>query len=135
MITDKIPILCTVPVMFLLKLSLIRGSCFKTENRSFTMSLSAEQLARIATLSRLKLPAEQAQALNQQINGIMDLADKLSAQDTSGVEPLAHPLAMIQEIALALRDDQVTETDRREANLANAPAAERGLFLVPKVID
>jgi aspartyl-tRNA(Asn)/glutamyl-tRNA(Gln) amidotransferase subunit C len=55
--------------------------------------------------------------------------------DTSGVEPMAHPVAAIQDITLRLREDRVSETDQREANQRSAPAVERGLFLVPKVIE
>ncbi|MDX1669674.1 MAG: Asp-tRNA(Asn)/Glu-tRNA(Gln) amidotransferase subunit GatC [Limnobacter sp.] len=99
------------------------------------MSLNADQLSKIATLARLKLDQSQVDALQGPINNIMNLADTLSAQDTKGVEPLAHPIAMIQEVALRLRQDEVTETNNREQNMANAPAAQDGLFLVPKVID
>ncbi|WP_370261047.1 Asp-tRNA(Asn)/Glu-tRNA(Gln) amidotransferase subunit GatC [Limnobacter sp.] len=99
------------------------------------MSLDSGQIAKIATLSRLKLTPQQAELLEPQLNNIMQLADRLQSQNTEGVEPLSHPLAMIQTVALALREDQVTENDQREANMANAPAAERGLFLVPKVIE
>ncbi|MDX1667859.1 MAG: Asp-tRNA(Asn)/Glu-tRNA(Gln) amidotransferase subunit GatC [Limnobacter sp.] len=99
------------------------------------MSLNADQLSRIATLARLKLDQSQVDALQGPINNIMNMADALSAQDTAGVEPLAHPIAMIQEVALRLRQDEVTEPNLREQNMANAPAAQDGLFLVPKVID
>ncbi|MEK9816835.1 MAG: Asp-tRNA(Asn)/Glu-tRNA(Gln) amidotransferase subunit GatC, partial [Limnobacter sp.] len=90
---------------------------------------------KIAALSRLKLAPEQAQALEQQLNNIMQLADRLSSENTEGVEPLSHPLALIQPVALRLREDAVTEADNRTANMVNAPAAEKGLFLVPKVIE
>lgn len=99
------------------------------------MSLNAEQLAKIATLSRLKLDENQIEALQGPINNIMSLADTLAQQNTDGVEPLAHPIAMIQEVALALRADEVTESEDRSNNMANAPATQNGLFLVPKVID
>lgn len=99
------------------------------------MSLNADQLSKIAKLARLKLDQSQVDALQGPINNIMKLADTLSAQDTAGVEPLGHPLAMIQEVALRLREDEVTEANQREQNMANAPAAQDGLFLVPKVID
>jgi aspartyl-tRNA(Asn)/glutamyl-tRNA(Gln) amidotransferase subunit C len=55
--------------------------------------------------------------------------------DTSGIEPLAHPVAAIQDVALRLRDDVASEPDQREANQRSAPSVERGLFLVPKVIE
>jgi aspartyl-tRNA(Asn)/glutamyl-tRNA(Gln) amidotransferase subunit C len=99
------------------------------------MSLDSGQIAKIAALSRLKVAPGQAQALEQQLNNIMQLADRLSSENTEGVEPLAHPLSLIQSVALRLREDAVTELDNRTANMANAPAAEKGLFLVPKVIE
>ena len=55
--------------------------------------------------------------------------------DTAGIEPLAHPLATVQNIALRLREDRVSEPNQRAANQRNAPALENGLFLVPKVIE
>ena len=55
--------------------------------------------------------------------------------DTTGVEPLAHPVAAIEDIVLRLREDVVSEPDNREANQRSAPAVEAGLFLVPKVIE
>ncbi|HEY1059898.1 MAG TPA: Asp-tRNA(Asn)/Glu-tRNA(Gln) amidotransferase subunit GatC [Limnobacter sp.] len=99
------------------------------------MSLDSGQIAKIAALSRLKLQAEQAPALEQQLNNIMALADRLASANTEGVEPLAHPLSLIQPIALRLREDAVTEANQRALNMANAPAAQDGLFLVPKVIE
>lgn len=99
------------------------------------MSLDSGQIAKIAALSRLKLVPEQASALEQQLNNMMQLADRLSSENTQGVEPLAHPISLIQAIALRLREDKVTEPDNRTANMANAPLAEKNLFLVPKVIE
>jgi aspartyl-tRNA(Asn)/glutamyl-tRNA(Gln) amidotransferase subunit C len=55
--------------------------------------------------------------------------------NTTGIEPLPHPIATIQAVALRLRDDLATEPNQREANQQSAPAVERGLFLVPKVIE
>ena len=55
--------------------------------------------------------------------------------DTAGIEPLTHPVAVLQDVQLRLQDDVVTETNQRDAYLRNAPAAEQGLFLVPKVIE
>ncbi|MNW21545.1 aspartyl/glutamyl-tRNA amidotransferase subunit C [compost metagenome] len=55
--------------------------------------------------------------------------------DTSGVAPLSHPVAAIEDVQLRLREDIASEPNNREANQRNAPAVERGLFLVPKVIE
>ncbi len=70
-----------------------------------------------------------------QLNGFFDLVEQMRAVDTQGIEPLAHPVAAMQDIALRLRDDLVTEPDNRDANQRSAPAVERGLFLVPRVIE
>jgi aspartyl-tRNA(Asn)/glutamyl-tRNA(Gln) amidotransferase subunit C len=99
------------------------------------MSLDSEQVAKAAALSRLKLSADQLVLVQEQLNNIMGLVDTLSEQDTEGVEPLYHPLALIQDVALRLREDSVSEFNQREANMRNAPATQDGLFLVPKVLD
>lgn len=99
------------------------------------MSLSMQELERIAQLARLKLDPQSAPHMLDQINGFFELVDKMNAVDTQGIEPLAHPAAVMQEVALRLRDDVVSEPNAREANMQNAPAAERGMFLVPKVIE
>ena len=99
------------------------------------MALTPEDVARIAHLARLEFqPAEQAAMLGQ-LNAFFSIVEQMSAVDTRGVEPLYTPLAAVQEMPLRLRDDVVTEVDRREANQRSAPAVERGLFLVPKVIE
>jgi len=99
------------------------------------MALTLPELDRIANLARLELqPAESARLLSQ-LNGFFGIVEKMRAVDTTGIEPLAHPVAAIQDITLRLRDDVVSEPNQREANQQTAPAVERGLFLVPKVIE
>jgi aspartyl-tRNA(Asn)/glutamyl-tRNA(Gln) amidotransferase subunit C len=99
------------------------------------MALDSKDVSRIANLARLELkPAEEA-AMLQQLNGFFSIVEQMSAVDTSGIEPLYTPLSAVQEVALRLRDDVVTETDHREANQRSAPSVEDGLFLVPKVIE
>jgi aspartyl-tRNA(Asn)/glutamyl-tRNA(Gln) amidotransferase subunit C len=77
----------------------------------------------------------EAERMREQINGFFTIVDAMQAVDTQGVEPLAHPVAAIQEVALRLRADAVSEPNQREANQQSAPAVEQGLFLVPKVIE
>ena len=99
------------------------------------MSLTPSDIARIANLARLELqPAESARMLAH-INGFFGLVETMRAVDTTGIEPLAHPYATVQDVTLRLRDDQVSEPNQREANQRSAPAVENGLFLVPKVIE
>jgi aspartyl-tRNA(Asn)/glutamyl-tRNA(Gln) amidotransferase subunit C len=101
------------------------------------MSLTTQDIQRIANLARLELqPDEQAQALAK-INSFFDIVEQIRAVDTTGVEPLPHPVDAMQgaDIVLRLRPDAVSEPNQRDANQQSAPAVERGLFLVPKVIE
>lgn len=99
------------------------------------MALTAQDISRVAHLARLELePEESARALAQ-INGFFALVDQMAAVPTEGLQPMAHPVELIGPVALRLREDAVTEPDDRQANQQNAPALERGLFLVPRVIE
>lgn len=99
------------------------------------MSLTPQDVSRIANLARLQLQPQESERMLTQLNGIFGLVETMRAVDTSGIEPLAHPVAVIQDIALRLREDRVSESDQRQANQRSAPQVERGLFLVPKVIE
>lgn len=99
------------------------------------MSLSSNDIARIAHLARLELQPAQAERLQAQLNAFFSVVEAMRAVDTAGVEPLSHPFASVQDVPLRLREDVVSETDQREANQRSAPAVENGLFLVPKVIE
>jgi aspartyl-tRNA(Asn)/glutamyl-tRNA(Gln) amidotransferase subunit C len=81
------------------------------------------------------LSSEESERMLTQLNGFFDVVEQMRAVDTAGIEPLSHPVAAIQDVALRLRDDVVSEPNQREANQQSAPAVERGLFLVPKVIE
>jgi aspartyl-tRNA(Asn)/glutamyl-tRNA(Gln) amidotransferase subunit C len=93
--------------------------------------LSREQIARLAALARLELSEAEAAAMQQQLNDILAMVDRMAAVDTSRVEPMSHP----QEAMQRLRDDRVTEPDQRELFQSAAPAVEDALYLVPKVIE
>ncbi len=103
------------------------------------MSLTSSDISRIANLARLELQPSESERMLTQINGFFDMVEKMRAVDTTGIEPLAHPVdanrAKIADMALRLREDLVSEPNNREANQRSAPAVERGLFLVPKVIE
>ena len=95
------------------------------------MSLTLDQVQRIARLARIALSPDEARGVAEQLNRVLGLIDQMQAQDTRGVEPMSHALDLVQR----LRPDQVAETDRRAEYLAIAPAVEQGLYLVPKVIE
>jgi aspartyl-tRNA(Asn)/glutamyl-tRNA(Gln) amidotransferase subunit C len=99
------------------------------------MALTPDEVSRIAQLARLELSGEEQSAMLTQLNEFFDIVEKMRAVDTSGVEPLYTPLSAIEDVTLRLREDVVSESDGREANMANAPARDGGLFLVPKVIE
>lgn len=99
------------------------------------MALTPDDIGRIAHLARLQLAPDEAARMREQINGFFGIVDRMQAVDTTGVEPLAHPVAAFEDVQLRLRDDVASEPDMREANQRSAPAVERGLFLVPKVIE
>lgn len=95
------------------------------------MSLSTDDVSRIAHLARIALSAEEIERTREQLNGILAFVDQLQAADTAGIVPMAHAVDVVQR----LREDRITETDRRDEFLALAPEAEAGLYLVPKVIE
>ena len=100
-----------------------------------SMALTKDDIARIANLARLELSDTESERMLIQMNSFFGIVEKMQSVDTTGVTPLAHPVAAIQDIALRLREDVVSEPDNREANQKSAPAVEKGMFLVPKVIE
>jgi len=95
------------------------------------MALDLAQIRRIADLASIEVTDDEAQRVLDQLNDIFKMIERMQAVDTEGIEPMAHPLGGVQR----LRDDVVTVADERAANLANAPAQQDGLFLVPRVIE
>ena len=95
------------------------------------MSLSPKEVENLCTLSRLEITPAEIGEVAAELSEIVALVDVLQAVDTSGVAPMAHPLDRAQ----GLRQDRVTESDRRERYQRNAQRVERDLYLVPKVIE
>jgi len=99
------------------------------------MSLTLSDVKRIANLAQLEMNDAQAAVALTELNGIFALAEQMQAIDTTGVAPLSQPLATIRDLPLRLREDVVTETNRRADYQAPAPKTQDGLYLVPKVIE
>ena len=95
------------------------------------MSLTPQDIRRLGELARIRFDEEEQAALLVKLNQVFDIIEQLRAVDTTGVVPMTHP----QSAPLRQRDDQVTESDQREDNQANAPAVENGLYLVPRVVE
>jgi len=95
------------------------------------MSLSRDEVARLARLARLAVRPEESVAVIERLNRVLGMIETMRAVDTRGVEPMSHALDVVQR----LRPDAVTEGDQRALFQALAPAVERDLYLVPKVIE
>ena len=95
------------------------------------MSLSKDEVDRIAHLARLAVRPDESEAVLERLNRVLGMIETMRAVDTSEVEPMAHALEVVQR----LRPDAVTESDQHAALQAAAPAVERDLYLVPKVIE
>ncbi len=94
------------------------------------MSLDRSEVAKIAYLARLEVTSGELDAVAGDLSNILDLVEQMNGVDTDGVTPMAHPLHMAQR----LREDAVTEDDKRSKYQSVAPWTESGLYLVPKVI-
>ena len=95
------------------------------------MALDRSDVEKIAHLARIGLNDADIPRTTEALNSILGLIDQMQAVDTTGIEPLAHPL----EASQRLRADVVTASNHREAYQSIAPAVENGLYLVPKVIE
>ncbi|MFN3884465.1 MAG: Asp-tRNA(Asn)/Glu-tRNA(Gln) amidotransferase subunit GatC [Rhodocyclaceae bacterium] len=95
------------------------------------MSLTPDDVQRIAHLARIEICAAESAQIREQLNAILAFVDELQAVDTTGIVPMAHAVDVVQR----LREDAVTEPDRRDDFMAIAPESEAGLYLVPKVIE
>lgn len=95
------------------------------------MALDKSEVEKIAHLARLYITAADADEVAARVTDILGLIDRMRSVNTDAVEPLAHPLDVVQR----LRTDVVTEEDNRDQLLGLAPESGNGLYLVPKVIE
>ncbi|MEX2575454.1 MAG: Asp-tRNA(Asn)/Glu-tRNA(Gln) amidotransferase subunit GatC [Halofilum sp. (in: g-proteobacteria)] len=95
------------------------------------MSLSNDEVRKIARLARLAVTDAEVETYSDELSNILGLVDRMDRVDTAGVTPMAHP----QHATQRMRPDAVTETDQRERYQKIAPAVDRGLYLVPRVVE
>lgn len=95
------------------------------------MALDRKDVTNIADLARLAIAEDNIGQYQKELSSILALVEQMNAVNTDDVQPLAHPTDAVQR----LRKDVVTEENNREKYMANAPAKEEGLFLVPKVVE
>ena len=100
------------------------------------MSLTLDDVSRIAKLAQLELNEQQKTNSLAELNNIFALVEQMRAVNTEGITPLSHPIAaLMPELALRLRDDVVNEENQREHFQQVAPATQDGLYLVPRVVE
>ncbi len=95
------------------------------------MTISPEEVLKIAQLAKLQISEAELEQYAKDLSNIMSLVDQMNKVNTQGIEPMAHS----QDVTQRLREDKVTETNQREKFQTIAPSADKGLYLVPKVIE
>lgn len=95
------------------------------------MSVDADTVRRIAHLARIKVAEDEVEHLQGELNAMLAFVEQLNEVDVAGVEPMTSvtPMRMKQ------RDDVVTDGEKADQIVANAPATEGHFFLVPKVVE
>ena len=95
------------------------------------MSISPEEVLKIANLARLQINEGELEQYATDLSNIIGLVEQMNEVDTKNILPMAHPLDATQR----LREDKVTEEDQRDKFQSIAPLADKGLYVVPKVIE
>lgn len=95
------------------------------------MSVDLDTVKRVAKLARIALPDADAPRMQGELNTILGFVEQLGEVDVEGVEPMTS----VVETTMKKRDDVVTEGDKAEDIVANAPMTEDGFFMVPKVVE
>lgn len=105
--------------------------CFAPAHERTAMKVDETTVLRIARLARIKVTADEAQSLEGELSGILNWVEQLDEVDTSSVEPMTR----VVPIELKRRQDVITDGDKAEDIVANAPFAEDHYFVVPKVVE
>ena len=95
------------------------------------MSLNIDDVHNVARLARLAVTEEEAKTALARLTSIFGLIEEMQAVDTSGIAPMSHA----QDVTQRLREDVVTESNQQELFQSIAPHVEKGLYLVPQVIE
>ncbi len=95
------------------------------------MKVTREVVQQIAELAQLQITEAELGNVMDSMNQVLNLFEAMQSVDTTGIEPLAHPLDSTQE----LRNDVITEHDQRDHFQESAPATQNGLYLVPRVVE
>ena len=95
------------------------------------MSVDKNTVRKVARLARIAVPEDRLEPMAKELNGILAWIEQLNEVDVAGVDPMTTPVAM----QLPMREDVVTDGNKQDQVLANAPKSEEGFFVVPKVVE
>ena len=95
------------------------------------MAIDAATVRKVAKLARIAAPEDRQESLAKELNGILSWIEQLNEVDTDGVEPMTSVIPM----AMKKREDRVTDGEKADDVVANAPASEDHFFMVPKVVE
>ena len=95
------------------------------------MSVDLATVKRVAHLARIAVSEEEAQRMMGELNGILGFVEQLSEVNVDGIEPMTS----VTPMAMKERDDVVTDGNKADDVVANAPVSDRNFFLVPKVVE
>lgn len=95
------------------------------------MSVTTDDVKKVARLSRIAVPEDRLEPLASELSGILDWIEQLGEVDIEGVEPMTSVVA----VPLPMREDEVTDGNKADEVLANAPRTEDGFFVVPKAVE
>ena len=95
------------------------------------MSVDLATVKRVAHLARIAVSEDEANRMMGELNGILGFVEQLSEVDVTGVEPMTS----VTPMAMKKRIDEVTDGDKADDVVANAPVTDRNFFLVPKVVE
>ena len=95
------------------------------------MSVDNNTVKKIARLARIHVDEDRLDALAGELNAILSWIEELDTVDTDNVEPLAS----VTGHSLPIRDDVVSDGNKQQQVIANAPEATSGFFVVPKVVE
>lgn len=95
------------------------------------MSVTKDDVKKVARLARIRVADEALEPLSKELSGILDWIEQLNEVDVDGVEPMTS----VVDAKLPMRADEVTDGNRQDEVLANAPRTEDGFFVVPKSVE
>lgn len=95
------------------------------------MSINKDQIKYLSLLSRMDIQESEMSDVEEKLTKIIDFVDQLQSIDTEEIQPMAHPLNQFQR----LRADKVIEENNRDKIQKNTKSTERGMYIVPKVIE